>query len=436
MRLGLSLAALSAIHAIHAQLEIQHTKTPTTWFSSTYVTEHYISSRTIQYGKTPVTPVPTLTAPLVIERTTLTEPTASRNINHTAWTTLTVTTSLITTEMSIIYASSTLPPPTTTANLTTSYIWTSPILATITFTTTACNSPTGTRQPNPPTKTITKYTGTYTPFPGQITTTHLRTTFPTSVISYNFNTITYRLYPYTGSTVTQTLTRTDTVFLSTTTSTLTLSSYPGKYTSTTYRTTLTSTRSDYQLAYITHTSLHTTCPTLATVTKTYNAKCSPENLISEQEGRGVAVRLLPNEWTFPIGFPGVVIGIPGGGGGNDNGTGYAIPDPSACCQFCLNNKGCAASEWVIGGGLPGRDGGSCRLFYYVGAGVDGTCGRGRDGIGGGGDDVELEYFGDSYKLPGQGSLIQSGCGGLRYLGGMNPFCPSCVVEGVDEGLGG
>ena len=49
-------------------------------------------------------------------------------------------------------------------------------------------------------------------------------------------------------------------------------------------------------------------------------------------------------------------------------------------------------------------------------------------------EVELEYYGDSDKLPGQGSLIQRGCGGLRYLGGMNPFCPSCEVEGVDNPL--
>ena len=413
-----------------------------TWLSTKLISEAFSSSITVRYGSSPVTPVPTSTAPIVIVSSYLSEPVASRNINHTSWATV-IATEPLEQRWDVVYTTGTGPPPTVTVSGTaTEVVWTSPTVATVTLTATTCVDLAGTP---PPKRTITAYTGEYVPFPGQVTTT--KTTFPTAVTTHLYLTVSYRVYTFTGSTATATSTATGTTFLSTTvvgTRTIDLAAVGKYYTRTRYRDTVTRTSSDFQLAYAT-THVGVTCNTNnntdTTITITQEAKCAPTNLISERDGRGVGIRLLPLEWTFPVGFPDTLIGIPGVGDG----------DPAACCQLCVDNEGCAASEWVAESWR-----GGCRLFYYVG-GDDGngngngngngsTCGSGVNGGGGGGGggsgggggggkgggglgkEGGLEYYADKWSLPGQGNYIQSGCGSLAYLGVMDPFCPPCSVE--------
>jgi hypothetical protein len=170
---------------------------------------------------------------------------------------------------------------------------------------------------------------------------------------------------------------------------------PFRYTNTVYLNTVTATSSDWHLTYTTK-DAPTVCSDIATVTRA--AQCAPTNLISERDSHGVAIQLLPRDWVFPIEFPSTLIGIPG-------------MDASACCQLCLDNPGCAASEWTISWQ------GACRLYYYA---------HGNDTCGG---DSLLEYYGDSYSFPRQASFVQVGCGHLRYSGVKNPSCPSCEVTG-------
>ncbi|KAK3326125.1 hypothetical protein B0H66DRAFT_637441 [Apodospora peruviana] len=397
--------ALLFIFGIHAR----HLPRTTTWFSTSFISEGFHSSRTVKYGNTAVTPVPTSTAPIVEVSSYLSEPTMSRNINSTTWTTVTVTEPLIT-SVEIVYTTP-LAPPTVTQNVTTTEIWTSPVVATITLPAVTATCTNGAAAASGPSKkvTVTKYTGTYQPIPGQVTTT--KTIWPTAVTTYLSVTPSYRVFPYTGSTVTVTSTFTDTAYLSTTISTATYSAagpWGYRYTVTRYRSTVTATQSDYQLAYVTPTvSAGGACDSAAepetAVTVTRAAQCAPTNLLSERDRYGVAIRILPLDWSFPIGFPNKVIGIPD-------------VDASACCQLCVDNEGCAASEWTTGWDS------ACRLLYYNNptckSTSNETCGR----------EVPLEYYGDSWALPGQASFIQVGCGRLTYLGVRDPFCPACVVN--------
>lgn len=188
----------------------------------------------------------------------------------------------------------------------------------------------------------------------------------------------------------------------TTTTLGTTTVYPFRYTHTSYATTTTLTNSDFQLAYTTL-PLPTSCDAANPATVTLPARCAPTNLISADTARrGVSLRVVTADWVFPIGFPETLLGIPG-------------MDATRCCQLCAENGGCAVSEWTRGWGGKG----ACRLFFYVGRGRsgNGTCGPG-----------EMEWFGDSYALEGQGSFVQRGCGGVRYLGGRDPFCPDCKVD--------
>ncbi|KAK3386650.1 hypothetical protein B0H63DRAFT_520728 [Podospora didyma] len=388
----------------------------TTWLSTAFIDSGFSTSRLIQYGSSAVTPVLTTTAPFVMATSYVHEPTfSSRNINHTIWATVTITLPL-TTDMSVVYISPPPPPPIVTRNTTvTDITYITTIVATVTLPATTCDN--GILIQTPKT-TLTKYTGKYTPLPGgqettpttTTTTTHT-TAWPTAVTSYFFFTTTWRVFAFTGSTTTVTSTATRTAWLTTTMVTTTLTSYP--YTFTRYAGgAVTLTKCDYQLAYtalscnLKPTEL-TPPPPQTTATETYAAQCAPGNLISERAGYGVAVRVLPEQWSFPVGFPGpAVIGIPG------------LEDGSACCQLCADNEGCAASEWRI------TDGGGCSLYYYnkhespVLADIeDGIPGRNRTC----GDGVPLEYYADEYALPGQGSYIQAGCGLLEYLGVVRPF---------------
>ncbi|KAM7192589.1 hypothetical protein V8F20_008798 [Naviculisporaceae sp. PSN 640] len=412
---------------------IKESATPTTWYSTGFVNDEYGTLKIIQYDTTAVTPVPTSELVEVIEKTTITQETASRDISTTVLITETRTED-VTTETVYIPLTTPLPPPSVLVNeTTTTYFWVSPTIATVTITTTvpaeACSE---TATP------VTSYQGTYSPLPDQTTTE--KTRFPTAVITQIYNTVTYALYPYTGYTVTHTDTEVELTYLSTETTTVTQSTLGGRYTSTVYESTVTATRSEFQLAYSTATVTASSCAPTAT----YAAKCAPNNLLSEQDGLGVAVRILPNEWSFPVGIADTLIGLPGG-------PSELVTDASACCKLCVDNAGCAASEWAI----ETETTGSCRLYWFNNPsegegnpddhGSDGaipysattatgkrdTCGRRIDGGGleagaarraaDNDDVVGLQYYANSFALPGQASLIQSGCGRLEYVGELDPW---------------
>ena len=246
-----------------------------------------------------------------------------------------------------------------------------------------------------PARTVTKYTGTYAPFSGQVTTTP--TVFPTAVTTYVTLTVSYRVSTHFGTVTTVTSTATGYNYLSTTTvyrnETVTVA--PFRYNITVYPETTTVTSSDWGLTYTTASApVRTTCPETTTVTRA--AQCAPSNLIAERDGHGVAVLPRPHEWTFPIGFPPAKLDLP-------------AVDASACCQLCLDNPGCGVSEWSVGWPR------GCRLFYYF-LGND-TCGAG----------TSVKYFADTNSYPRQATYVQAGCARLEYTGLLNPFCPTCEV---------
>ncbi|KAM7186270.1 hypothetical protein V8F33_011866 [Rhypophila sp. PSN 637] len=157
--LATALAVLSVAHALNQQ-------SPITWYSTTLISEDFSSSRTIKYGNTAVTPVPTSTAPIFLSTSYLSEPTVSRDINRTTWTTVTDI-EPSGTSIALVYTTP-LAPPTVTQDVTTTDIWTSPVVATITLpaVTPNCNNAAVPSDVS----TVTKYTGKYQLIPGQPTT--------------------------------------------------------------------------------------------------------------------------------------------------------------------------------------------------------------------------------------------------------------------------
>lgn len=385
MRLLQVFTALAAITLVKAQ-----NKTIATWFSTSFIRDDTFATHTVRYGDAPVTPVPTTTEPIVIVTSILTESTASRNINFTSWYTAQVTVP-VTTRLVTIWETPSAPPTTTLNATATTTVWVTPIVATVTLSPTVC-AENGTA---PGGKTITEYTGTYAPFPGQPTA--LPTIFPTAVTTYFRATYSYRVYPYTGITTTFTSTVTGTNYLSTSiVGTTTLDPMAGArgYTRTRYAETVTTTASDYYLTYATRTVTTACGPLDAAPTVTYDARCAPTNLISERDGRGVGIRVIPRNWTFPL-------------------AGIQAVDAGTCCQLCVSNPGCAVSEWKLGWN------GGCYLYYWNHDDKN----TGTSSCGG-----VMEYYGNVHALPRQGSFVQRGCGELKYLGGYDPFCPSCKVD--------
>ncbi|KAK4198523.1 hypothetical protein QBC40DRAFT_341165 [Triangularia verruculosa] len=97
----------------------------------------------------------------------------------------------------------------------------------------------------------------------------------------------------------------------------------------------------------------TPCPPNTIPTITQHIRCHPTNLISSRDDRGVGIR-----WD-------------------------AGKDPSVCCQLCVDNEGCAGSEWK-------RDwGDGCRLYYYFGGTGRGGGGGGGNGTCGGGEELVI-----------------------------------------------
>ncbi|KAK4161506.1 hypothetical protein QBC43DRAFT_337174 [Cladorrhinum sp. PSN259] len=272
------------------------TQTIATWFSTSTASLIGISTwRSVAYGPTPVTPIPTIWGrPAPPDETAIVrEPTASRNINITSWSTVQVTppgikTVIVTTTLTTFGISTVSMEGT---GISTSYTRITP--ATISFTPTVCANSDGIL----PQTTVTRYSGTYTPFPGQFVTTRPRS-FPTAVTSTSlFNGLIPVIYTYTA------FTTTTTTFW-----------YLGSAVSPT----------------------STLCSPLATPTVNYAAQCAPTNLISQRDDRAVAIirepKLDTHKWTTQ------------GPNFNSDLMREAFRDASVCCQLCVDNApgGCVA----------------------------------------------------------------------------------------------
>ncbi|KAK3395249.1 hypothetical protein B0H63DRAFT_445287 [Podospora didyma] len=414
--------------------------TGNTWIDTSYLGDGGATSSDIQYGSVPMTPVPTSSAPLFITKTYMTEPTPiSRNINHTSVVTIHETLPL-TTEKSTVYITISTPRFVT---LDGTFILTTSITAdTVTVTLPSTLLPPGgsgissfqtTSTTTPPALVVTVYTGTYQPSSGQVITT--RTAWPASVTIYRSLINSYRIYTYIGTNVTEWYTWTTTHYTSTTTigtTTVELAPFPlGPYhwTFTRYRSTVTETHRAWEVTYVTRTPTPT--PTVTPIeepsggatspgTVTYAAKCAPTNQLSERGKHGLGVQRLL-EWSFfPRFFPLPAV-VPN------------INDAATCCQVCVENEGCAASEWALGGHELYRDKPSCRLFFrnLPTARSDDTdeLQEGKGWMCGGG--LALGYYADSWTLPGQGSFVQTGCGNLTFVGLLDSTCPPCGVDEID-----
>ncbi|KAF2171817.1 hypothetical protein M409DRAFT_18050 [Zasmidium cellare ATCC 36951] len=115
------------------------------------------------------------------------------------------------------------------------------------------------------------------------------------------------------------------------------------------------------------TSAGTCTVTAASSTTTQHIKCAPTNLVGEVNGYGI------------------------GQTGSHSGSTYGLApgsDASACCQLCVNDDECAASE-------DDTDAKNCFLWYTTPS----SCGIG------------FQYSDGGQSLePGSGFLVQTGCG--------------------------
>ncbi|KAI1827232.1 hypothetical protein F4861DRAFT_551443 [Xylaria intraflava] len=145
-------------------------------------------------------------------------------------------------------------------------------------------------------------------------------------------------------------------------------------TSTAYLTYVTVTASSYTPVVSTTT---TTASCGETVTRTLAAQCAPTNLIGSIDGQG----LLPGKYA------------------GRSSVAYArdgpwAEDPSLCCQACVDNKNCAASESL---------GGACGLFYLAAEDGEPVC-----------DAPVFSLTLSCEVIPGQGVVAQSGCDTVGY----------------------
>ncbi|KAI2621773.1 hypothetical protein GGR54DRAFT_79212 [Hypoxylon sp. NC1633] len=253
----------------------------------------------------------------------------------------------------------------TTTSIPTSTSWreADSIVATATWPTTEC-----TNGVNP--STVTKYSGIYTPIPGQVTT--IPASYPTEVLCSTGITWFTILQPtVTSGTTTITVTPTSTVYSATSTSTYTFAE-----SATVYGTTVSSVTTSYRLA-TSVAAVRTACS--ATTTTTFAAKCAPTNVISGVDDRGIVSGRYATNIT--------VVYVPD----------ERYYDPSTCCQLCVDNAGCAGSMSGFAG--------DCGLLY-VGAPNGGPeCG-----------DFAFSYGTQSDVFPGQSLWVQSGCGVIEYDG--------------------
>ncbi|KAI8625645.1 hypothetical protein F5Y19DRAFT_449706 [Xylariaceae sp. FL1651] len=326
--------------------------------TTTSVTSTTVSSCSTQFGSGGVapTPVPTdetlKTVTTTITRNAVTVPST---IVVSAPTTITVTQRTVTT---YTYGDATVTVPTFTSG-----VGLDKTVATGIFAATVCAN--GAK----PT-TVTKYTGNYTPVSGQATT--LPATYPTHAVCRTSVVFSWILFPtVTSGAVTTTVTPTSTVTSPTTTSTSTYI-FGTEYV---YQTTVTMTYTTYTPHAVTTTS--TVACAEETVTKTIAAECAPTNVIGAINGEG----------------------IQSGRYADRTSVIYTREEPwasdaSACCQACLDNEGCGASMSGYG---------ACGLYYTATPDGEPVC------------DAFIFSFGSSPDVaPGQGLIMQNGCGTVQY----------------------
>ncbi|KAI0456833.1 hypothetical protein F5B21DRAFT_126125 [Xylaria acuta] len=326
--------------------------TATSISSTTVISCSYKSST----GGVPPTPIPTISTLTTISTTqTRDAVTVPSTVVVSALSTVTVTQRTLT-----VYdaADETVTIPTSTAG---SGTWKT--VATGIFGATVCAD--GAKP-----VTVTKYTGTYTPIPGQATT--IPATYPTEAFCSTGVTRFFILFPtVTSGAVKTTVTPTSTVTAPTTTFTSTII-FGTQYT---YLTTVTVSVTSYTPHAVTTT---TTVPCAEeTVTKTLAAECAPTNLIGAINGEGLQSGRYANRTS--------VIYTRNDPWAND---------PSACCQACLDNEGCGAS---MGGD------GACGLYYTATEDAEPIC-----------DSFIFSFTSTPKVIPGQGLIVQNGCGTVEY----------------------
>ncbi|KAJ9137386.1 hypothetical protein NKR19_g8215 [Coniochaeta hoffmannii] len=242
-------------------------------------------------------------------------------------------------------------------------------IATLTSTTTLCNNGPA------PTSTVTSFTGSYTPVPGQ--NTALPVSWEASDTCWVTNIEIQHIHPTVqGPTITTTVpvTIASPTIIKTTTYTTTRTTYASTHT---LSPTFLSAHVDYVVTTVT-----ASCAPVPTVT--YAAQCAFPNLLGEMSGLGLSI-----------------------GGSNPNFTFAGVADtahgdPSLCCQLCVDNAGCAASVYWA-------QSEACLLGYVGGDGAD-DC------------PVAFNYFAVNYTevptKPRQGNLFQvgAGCATIKYDG--------------------
>ncbi|KAJ8108746.1 hypothetical protein ONZ43_g6332 [Nemania bipapillata] len=251
---------------------------------------------------------------------------------------------------------------TVTEGILTSWVKPTTVIATATWPLTQC-----TNGVNP--VTVTQYTGTYTPVPGQATTR------PASYITQIFCTTSLTSFVYLFPTVTsgtstihETVTSVINDYTTISTSTLTY------LTVTTPSATVTSTTISYVEAGGA-VPINAACQ--STVTKTYDARCAPTNLISDHNGIGLVSR------RFNANVSDIYM----------RDEPYAT-NPTECCQLCLDNQGCGASIWFT------YD--ICGLYYHSNPSGQPQC------------DFIFSYGTEDWYPAGQGLVVANGCGTVNY----------------------
>lgn len=330
------------------------------WASTSTQYDNSLSCAT-EYGSTWVAPIPTS-----YSRFTKTISSVAPVATNTSTVYVTANTTVATpiTLWSNVYTTSTLLLDVTTKTVTSTL---STTIATMTSATTVCTNGVV------PSSTVTSYTGSYTPIPGQNTV--LPSTYETiDSCTVSFTEIQH-IFPTTvGPTVTSTIpfsTASPTIW---TTETYT-------FTTTQYKSTVTASAAAFSFGVGLSTSTTSTACS-PTQTVTFAAQCAPQNLIAEMDGYGLSVGTFNQNFTF-----GGVASLAHG-------------DPSLCCQLCVDNAGCVASVYWA-------QSSSCLLGYV-----------------GGGDrcPVAFDYhavnFTEVPTKPRQGNIFQTGagCGSIRYAG--------------------
>ncbi|TGJ79888.1 hypothetical protein E0Z10_g8877 [Xylaria hypoxylon] len=217
--------------------------------------------------------------------------------------------------------------------------------------------------------TVTKYTGSYTPVSGQATT--LPASYPTQIFCTTSLTSFINLFVTETSGLGTIHTTPTTVIIDYTTSSTSTLTY---LTVTSPSATVTSTSITYVEKGVAD-STRTACE--STVTKTYDARCAPTNLISDHNNVGLVA-----------------------GRYNTNVTVVYTRDqpygsnPSDCCQLCLDNKGCGASMW---GSYQ-----TCGLYYHGNESGQPQC------------DFIFTYGTEAVYLAGQGIVVSNGCGTVQF----------------------